>query len=136
LYGEKSSNPELEPDAEKNSSGALSEAFDIGYEILADLQKTEEDVLPEDTYGLLGPNQWPIDDGLANLRTLYLRYFGEVLELARALMRVFALALDLKEDFFDPMVKYPGATSRILHYPPQPVEGQEIPGLAAHTVYS
>jgi hydroxyacylglutathione hydrolase len=47
-----------------------------------------------------------------------------------------ALALDQEEDFFDSAVEYPGVFSRMLHYPPQPVEGQEIPGQAAHTVRS
>ncbi|KHN97454.1 1-aminocyclopropane-1-carboxylate oxidase [Metarhizium album ARSEF 1941] len=133
LYGEKSSNPDLEGDAEKIFPGALSEAFDMGYEIPADLQKSPGHVLPDDVYGLLGKNQWPSDDAVPGLRDAYTRYFGEVLELARALMRVFALALDLEEDFFDPMMEYPGVTSRMLHYPPQPVEGEEVPGLAAHT---
>ncbi|XWW96075.1 hypothetical protein V2A60_004045 [Cordyceps javanica] len=135
LYGETTSNPELETDADKNFPGSLSEAFDIGYEILGDFQKSPDDPPPDDSYGLHGENQWPGDDVLPGLRDSYIRYFGEVLELARALMKVFALALDLQEDFFDPMMKYPGVTSRMLHYPPQPIEGQKVPGLAAHTDY-
>lgn len=82
----------------------------------------------------MGENQWPDEDILPGFRASYLRYYAELLELSRALMRIFALALDLEEDFFDAMTEFPGATSRMLHYPPQPVEGQEIPGLAAHTV--
>ncbi|PWY90315.1 Clavaminate synthase-like protein [Aspergillus sclerotioniger CBS 115572] len=44
-------------------------------------------------------------------------------------------ALELPEDFFDPMVKYPGATSRMLHYPPQPVANEVRIGLGEHTDY-
>jgi isopenicillin N synthase-like dioxygenase len=50
------------------------------------------------------------------------------------LMRIFALALGLQEDFFDDKMKYPGAMARMLHYPPQPTQGQKMAGLAAHTV--
>lgn len=130
MYGEKSSNPDLEPEKESDS-GALCESFDIGYETVADLRKTPQDKLPPDTYGLLGENQWPKEPGF---RDVYRQYFAEVMELARSLMRIFALALNLKEDYFDSMMDFPGATSRVLHYPPQPVPGEEIPGLAAHTV--
>ena len=130
MYGEKSSNPDLEPEKE-NDSGALCESFDIGYELVADHRKTPKDKLPPDIYGLLGENQWPKETGF---RDVYRQYFAEAMELARSLMRIFALALNLKEDFFDEMMVFPGATSRILHYPPQPVPGEEIAGLAAHTV--
>ncbi|PHH92357.1 hypothetical protein CDD83_7735 [Cordyceps sp. RAO-2017] len=136
LYGEKSSSPELEPGREgQNWPGALSEAFDIGYEIAADSRKAAGDRLPPDNYGLVGENQWPGEEVLPGFRASYLEYFTEVLELSRALMRIFALALDLDEAFFDAMMEHPGVTSRMLHYPPQPVEGQQIPGLAAHTDY-
>ncbi|KAL2847159.1 Clavaminate synthase-like protein [Aspergillus pseudoustus] len=135
LYGEKSSNPELEEEGQDIPAGALSEAFDIGYELSGDMQKGPDDRLPPDTFGLLGENQWPEESVTPGFRATYLRYFAEALELSRALMRIFALALGQKEDFFDPMMKFPGVTSRMLHYPPQPVQGLEIPGLAAHTDY-
>ncbi|PLB53737.1 Clavaminate synthase-like protein [Aspergillus steynii IBT 23096] len=135
LYGEKSSNPDLEDNALKNAPGALSEAFDIGYEVSGDLQKGSDSRLPVDNFGLHGDNQWPEESLIPGFRAMYLRYFAEALELSRALMRIFALALGQREDFFDSMVKFPGVTSRMLHYPPQPVQGQEIPGLAAHTDY-
>jgi isopenicillin N synthase-like dioxygenase len=135
LYGEKSSNPDLEEAAMNKPQGALSEAFDIGYELSGDLRKGPNDQLPPDNFGLLGENQWPDESVIPGFRATYVRYFAEVLELSRALMRIFALALGQKEDFFDSVLRFPGVTSRMLHYPPQPVQGQEIPGLAAHTDY-
>ncbi|KAJ6137147.1 Clavaminate synthase-like protein [Penicillium samsonianum] len=115
LYGKKSSNTDLEGATQDKPLGSLSEAFDIGYELSGDLQK-EESLLP-------------------GFRATYLQYFAEVLELARGLMRIFALALDQDEGYFQSMVKYPGVASRMMHYPPPPVKGQETPGLAAHTDY-
>ncbi|KAL4901574.1 hypothetical protein BDW74DRAFT_170035 [Aspergillus multicolor] len=129
LYGEKASNPELE----EPEHGALSEAFDIGYELAGDLRKGPDDPPPQDGYGLHGDNQWPDERLLPGFRGVYLDYFSQVLELSRKLIRILALALDQKEDFFDSAVEYPGVASRMLHYPPQPIEGKGIPGQAAHT---
>ena len=39
------------------------------------------------------------------------------LELARKLCRIFALALDLPENYFDEMITHPGADTVFLHYP-------------------
>ncbi|KAL4974713.1 hypothetical protein BDW66DRAFT_167573 [Aspergillus desertorum] len=129
LYGEKPSNPELERPAQ----GALAEAFDIGYELAGDIRKSPDGRPPQDEYGLHGENQWPDERVLPGFREVYLEYFSQVLELARKLIRILALALDQEEDFFNSAVEYPGVASRMLHYPPQPVEGQEFPGQAAHT---
>ena len=49
-------------------------------------------------------------------------------------MTSFAHALSQDEGFFDPGMNFPGVTSRLLHYPPQPVEGEVRDGLGAHTV--
>lgn len=119
---------------EDKATGVLSEAFDIGYEIAMDFQKSEDDVLPPDTYGLYGGNQWPDQDTLAGFRETYIRYCGTVLELCRKLMRIFALSLDVSEDYFDSKIVYPGVTSRMMHYPRQPVSGAAREGLGAHTV--
>ncbi|PYH98448.1 Clavaminate synthase-like protein [Aspergillus ellipticus CBS 707.79] len=117
------------------SPGAFSEAFDIGYELAADPLRSPDDVLPADTFGLYGDNQWPSDDVVPGFRETYMRYFAEALTLCRAMIRIFALALELPEDFFDPMVNYPGATSRMLHYPPQEAVGEARIGLGEHTDY-
>ena len=79
---------------------------------------------------------WPDDNLLGDIsfKAAYLGYFGEVLELSRSLLKIFALGLDLPEDYFDPIVKTPGCISRMLHYPPQPVPGEEKAGIEAHTV--
>lgn len=136
LYSEQPTDTDLgsAPKPNPTSPGAFSESFDIGYEVAADPLKSQHDALPPDTYDLYGDNQWPEEDVLPGFREVYLRYFAEAMTLSRALIRIFALALDLPEDFFDPMVKNPGATSRMLHYPPQPVAGEVKVGLGEHTV--
>ncbi|KAL2784795.1 hypothetical protein BJX66DRAFT_329712 [Aspergillus keveii] len=76
---------------------------------------------------------WPDDDVLPGLQATYLEYFRECVTLSRKLLRIFALSLGLDEGYFDKFVTYPGCMSRILHYPPQPVPGEERVGIEAHT---
>lgn len=124
----------MDDPADQASQACFSEAFDIGYEILGDSRKAADDPAPPDPYELYGDNQWPREDILPGFRGTYLRYYAEALDLSRELMRIFALALDLEEGFFDDKMKYPGAMSRLMHYPPQPANGELTAGLAAHTV--
>ncbi|KAK1142549.1 hypothetical protein N8T08_007524 [Aspergillus melleus] len=135
LYSENSTGSKGEDPTEQNTMGTLSESFDFGYEIAADAQRAVDDVLPPDPFSLYGGNQWPSDELVPGFRETYLRYFSQVLDLGRRMMRTFALALDLEEGFFDDKTKYPGATLRVMHYPPQPVEGEIAEGLGAHTDY-
>ncbi|KAJ5816468.1 Isopenicillin N synthase [Penicillium robsamsonii] len=133
LGSEKSTGTEDDPIAEEDAVGALSEAFDIGYETAMDPQKPKDDPLPRDPYGLYGDNQLPGPDILPGFTETYIEYCAMMLGLCRKLMRIFALALDLPEEHFDSMTQNPGVTSRMMHYPPQPVEEEVREGLGAHT---
>ncbi|EAU32187.1 predicted protein [Aspergillus terreus NIH2624] len=112
----------------------LSESFDIGYDIECDPDKSCADSLPPDPYELYGGNLWPSPEVLPGFKETYVEYFKACLRLSRKLMRIFALALGLEEGYFDQFVTFPGCMSRILHYPPQPVPGEEKVGIEAHTV--
>lgn len=41
----------------------------------------------------------------------------KVLDLARHMFKLFALSLDLPEDYFDDMTTHPGGIVRLLYYP-------------------
>jgi isopenicillin N synthase-like dioxygenase len=99
-----------------------------------DLQKPKDDPLPNDPYELYGGNQWPDQKTLPDFAVTYIKYCTIVLELCRKMMRIIALALDMPEEYFDSMVRDPGVTSRMMHYPPQPVKEEIREGLGAHTV--
>lgn len=66
----------------------------------------------------------------------------QVLGLARHIFRLFALSLNLLEDYFEPLVTHPGGIARLLKYPPSSnpkplstTDQEEELGLGAHTDY-
>lgn len=114
--------------------GVLSEAFDIGYEVVMDSSKSKDAGLPPDPYELYGDNQWPDEETIAGFSETYVQYCISALDLCRKMMKIFALALGLPETYFDSSIQTPGVTSRMMHYPAQPVLGEVQEGLGAHTV--
>ncbi|KAJ9148926.1 2OG-Fe(II) oxygenase superfamily protein [Pleurostoma richardsiae] len=64
-----------------------------------------------------------------------LAYWQECLKLARRLIKIFALALDLPEDYFDNVVTYPGSDGVLNYYPAntKPADASIDVGLGAHT---
>ncbi|KAL1855521.1 hypothetical protein Plec18170_004241 [Paecilomyces lecythidis] len=85
-----------------------------------------------DNFLVSGQNLWP--ETKPELRLAITEYYGQILTLARRLIRLFALVLDLPETYFDEMMKQPGSMGKILHYPPQPAFNTDPPfGIGAHT---
>lgn len=63
-------------------------------------------------------------------------YYRSCLCLARRLIRIIALALDLEEDYFDKYVTYPGGDMGLVFYPghgDRLVKDLEEVGIGAHT---
>jgi isopenicillin N synthase-like dioxygenase len=84
----------------------------------------------------IGADQDPWPDVPPQLKPICLEYAGQVKALAETIMHIFALALDLPEDFFDDKIDRPRAILRLLHYPPvekAPQAGQFR--ASAHTDY-
>jgi len=79
-------------------------------------------------------NLWP--DEPDGFREVWTAYYGAMERLARHLMRIFALALDLPEAFFDDKIDRHITNFSVIHYPDQatpPQPGQLRAG--AHTDY-
>ncbi|WP_375462749.1 isopenicillin N synthase family dioxygenase [uncultured Methylobacterium sp.] len=79
-------------------------------------------------------NIWPTEP--AELKTVWEAYFRAVDALARDLMRIFALALKLDENYFDATIDRNISMMRVLRYPAQtslPLPGQLRAG--AHSDY-
>jgi isopenicillin N synthase-like dioxygenase len=64
---------------------------------------------------------WPADCDDLNIRKVCQTYYEAVEHLANQLMRLFALALDLDECFFDTKVDQAYTTLRLLNYPAQDI---------------
>lgn len=62
---------------------------------------------------------WPRN--LPDFKEKLYEHHAQMLTLARRLVRTFALALHLEEEYFDRYTKTPGAAMRITHYPQQDV---------------
>ncbi|KAL9443635.1 hypothetical protein AB3S75_016909 [Citrus x aurantiifolia] len=93
---------------------------------------------PESEKPFYGPNVWPASDCLRGWRETMERFHREALEVAKAVARIIALALDLDADFFDKpeMLGQAIATLRLLHYEGQisdPSKGMY--GAGAHSDY-
>lgn len=77
-------------------------------------------------------NQWPITP--TSFRSTLYAYHAAVLSFSKKLMQLIALSLDLPENYFDHMSRFPMGGLRALHYPPQDVSSDV--GIGAHADYS
>jgi len=81
------------------------------------------------------PNIWPAEP--PDLRRLVEGYFNQVHHLAKTLMEISALALELPDGYFGPYYDRMISLLRLVRYPDQPVE--PLPGqlrYGAHTDYT
>ncbi|KAI0754477.1 Clavaminate synthase-like protein [Daedaleopsis nitida] len=111
------------------NDGDLHEGFEFGWEELD--AKVNDDKRANDG-AMAGANVWPTE--LPGFREAVLNYYHAAVTLGRKMFPLFALALDLPENFFDDKTKNAAAIMRVLHYPPQtgPVDDRVI-GIGAHT---
>lgn len=120
--------PLLEENTDPTARGDLHEAFDMALEV-----STDDADYKAGVFGY-GPNQWP--EGLPGFHEAMDRYYGEVRAFGERIFRAFALALEIDENFFAPLITKPTAQLRVLHYPSQhgPVDDRQI-GIGAHSDY-
>ncbi|CAK4033879.1 isopenicillin n [Lecanosticta acicola] len=124
--------PMAEVRTDKSKRADLNEAFICGYE--PDLDPDFDETAPvsknDVATPMQGPNAWPSMEGF---QAGVSAYYGEVLRLARRMVRLFAKVLDLPEEFFDSTVVHPGAMLRLLKYPAQDPDQPDALGIGAHT---
>lgn len=96
---------------------------------LSDVPDIVRDHIPKDEY------IWN-DVGLPNYQNDLITYWQSCLVLARHLVRILALGLDLPEDYFDKLTTYPGGDCTINFYPGHgdtPLDQRGEVKLNAHT---
>ncbi len=104
----------------------LQEGYEVGLEL------PEDDPDYKAGSALLGPNVWPAE--MPEFQTDIYRYFEEAMGLGKRLYRLFAMAIDMPEDYFEPLITKPCAQLRILYYPDTDPKDAKV-GIGAHTDY-
>jgi isopenicillin N synthase-like dioxygenase len=82
---------------------------------------------------LVRENLWPSPADAPKFRPAMEAHRAACLKLMRNLIKIVAVALGEKEDFFSMKTTYPIAGIRALYYPPQAGSEEEETGLGAHT---
>jgi isopenicillin N synthase-like dioxygenase len=76
-------------------------------------------------------NKWP--PGMAGFKAAAVTYFQTMRTLAHGLLPAFALALDLRQDYFEQDFSGPTSTVRLIEYAPQLHDEADLFGFAPHT---
>ena len=109
----------------------LHEKFDIGP---VDVPEGDPYYGPDNAAGHFMPNLWP--PHMPEMEQVWTEYFRVMNDLSRRLMAAFALALELRQDFFDDKIDKDISMLRAIHYPHHdvpPLPGQMRAG--AHSDY-
>lgn len=107
---------------------SMNESFLAGL----DLGPLDPDVIAKTP--LHGPNQWP--EGLDGFREAIEAYQAAMWRLGHHVLRAFALALEIDEEFFVPYFVRPMPFVRLLHYPSQSLDRADDEfGISPHTDY-
>ena len=77
-------------------------------------------------------NFWPPEKRMPGFKNAMAEYYSTVFDLAVTIMRLFALGLDLEEDFFDEFFKQPQVLLALNYYPIAAAQNPEGSGLYAH----
>lgn len=108
-----------------NTRPSVNEAFFLRRERTPD----DPDVIANKR--LRGLNQWP--PNLPGFRDTVLAYMTAMEAMGRRMVRVYAVALDLPADYFDPMFAVPNMIQRLTHYPPTDNPAENEFSIAPHT---
>ncbi|KIV80254.1 hypothetical protein PV11_07766 [Exophiala sideris] len=114
------------------------ESFSWRYEPQYDPDPKDPNAVPEEVKPYIRGELY-VWDGTQHLPTFKqgcITYWQECLKLARRLVRIFALALDLPETYFDSLTTYPGSDGVFNFYPamtPEEAAASTDIGLGSHT---
>lgn len=108
---------------------SLQEGFGVSN---VDVPKDDPFYQTEIGKGIFAPNVWPQEP--ADFEPAATSYYREMSRLFKQVMALFAVALNLPENYFQPMLTKHGSTLRFVHYPAidrEPAPGEVRAG--AHT---
>lgn len=99
----------------------LKEAYDVNYDYQGAISDCH----------LLGRTQWP---DFPEFKSVVSQYYEHLRQISRDIFSAFALALNVKEDYFADKITHAPSQLRLIHYPFNP-EVQDAEGIGAHTDY-
>lgn len=116
---------------DEEAPGDLKEKMDMGP---FDIDRSDPYFTGDDAGPHFAPNVWPSEP--EGMQDTWEEYFATMSELARQLMRIFAVGLELPIDFFEDKIDRHISMFRALNYPSQ--EEEPLPGqlrAGAHSDY-
>jgi isopenicillin N synthase-like dioxygenase len=127
--------------AKKTTLVCPSESVDVretfAFRYRPEMEGKDPDDVPEDVRSWIRGEDfvWEGTKHLPAFKDDMVAYWLGCLELSRRLVRIFALSLDLDEDYWDDKVTYPGADAVCNYYPPRTEEEvrERFVGLGSHT---
>ncbi|KAF8635830.1 hypothetical protein AX15_000029 [Amanita polypyramis BW_CC] len=123
--------PILSGNNNPDNAGDFHEGFQFGWEELVDDKGTKGEEIDGP---MSGANVWPSVTEVPNFREAVLKYYHAAVQLGRLLFPIFALALELPENYFEDKTKHSAAIMGLLHYPPQTGHTDDrVIGIGAHT---
>jgi isopenicillin N synthase-like dioxygenase len=96
---------------------------------------SSDPAVPDDLLFADNDRVWSNTSKVQDFKSTLIKFWQVRLQLARKMIRIFALALELPEDYFDAATTHPGADAVFIHYPGvQAQDPDKIDvGLGAHT---
>jgi isopenicillin N synthase-like dioxygenase len=125
--------------ANKTETPDSRETFGFRYEPQYDPDYKDPAKIPEEIKPFIRGEGfvWEGTQQLSGFKEDVLTYWKSCLILARRMVRIFALALDLPENYFDSIVTYPGSDCHLNYYramtPEQIAAAPDEVGLGSHT---
>ncbi|KAJ5188560.1 Oxoglutarate/iron-dependent dioxygenase [Penicillium cf. griseofulvum] len=109
------------------------ETFSLRYNLSNDPTISDPETLTTDN-----DFSWETTSHLPGFQETTIEFFKSRLTLARKIIRIFALALGMPENYFDDVMTNPGADGLYTHYPATPVDtlennGDVDVGIGSHT---
>jgi isopenicillin N synthase-like dioxygenase len=114
---------DVAPDTVKG--GDIREAFKVALE----LDQSDPDYQAGIT--LYGPNVWPRN--MPGFQSVIYQTYTHFLELSQIIFRLFALGLELPEDYFKPLSDKPASVMNVNYYPASRTDNSS--GIGAHSDY-
>lgn len=113
-------------DVEKNDNYDLNE----NYRIVRERRSDHPSILAGRRF--TGPNKWPNSMVLPEFKSIMIDYYNAMEKLGRNMLPLYALALNLEADYFEPFFTDPMWFTRNVHYPAVNAEANQF-GISPHS---